>query len=70
MTLNEIVEIIVRYVFFKRYKWNGSTAHADDRMPYQGVDGVLAFKNSDGQIDVKTPGSLTKVTIGAQKASG
>ena len=47
-----------------------ATAHADDRMPYQGVDGVLAFKNSDGRIDVETPGSLKKVTIGAQKASG
>ena len=47
-----------------------ATAHDDDRMPYQGVDGVLAFRNSDGQIELETPGSRRKLTAGAQNASG
>lgn len=27
-----------------------AAAHIDDRMAYQGVDGVLAFKNSEGRM--------------------
>ena len=46
------------------------TAHADDLIPYQGVDGVFPFRNLEGRIDVETPGSRRKVTIGAQKDLG
>jgi hypothetical protein len=47
-----------------------AAAHADDRMAYQGVDGVLARKKSDGRIEAETPGSRRYATTGAQNASG
>jgi hypothetical protein len=43
---------------------------ADDRMSYQGVEGVLALRYCEGAIAVETPGKRSQATTVSQYDSG
>jgi hypothetical protein len=47
-----------------------TAAHDDDRMAYQGVEGVFALRKAEGRMVADTPGRRSHSTTGAQKASG